>query len=316
MDSDYEKPPGLLRNILTWAYVIFIHLIFISLVALGALIIHAMIRDWRAGEIAGGEALFIGGFGAAMLMIGIGFFYLGYIGGPRFLERLEKRRERYSNRPWMLNNAWRVGRIVHSTKFTAWFMWFWCIAWWGIIGFIWSVNHDLIIADLNASWDTAIPASIPFVAGIIGILVAIGVTWKRWRHGDAVLVIETLPGFMGDRFQGKVSAGLRKPLREAARIELHCLSRARKTVRVQQQTSVHWVDEEIWSTGYEAHPTQTIYDRGMVTIPVKFDLPEGLPESGYVLDEPRILWLLKIVPGTVLDNLIACEFEIPVFARR
>ena len=83
-------------------------------------------------------------------------------------------------------------------------MWFWCAVWWGIIGLLWSVNRELIIAALNGPWSEAIPAALPFVAGGIGLAVAVSLSWQRFRHGDAVLLIDTLPGYLGETFHGKV----------------------------------------------------------------------------------------------------------------
>jgi hypothetical protein len=48
----------------------------------------------------------------------------------------------------------------------------------------------------------------------------------------------------------------------------------------------------------------------------QFDLPIGLPESGRILDDPQIIWKLKVKPSSVIDRGLTSEFEVPIFARR
>jgi hypothetical protein len=72
----------------------------------------------------------------------------------------------------------------------------------------------------------------------------------------------------------------------------------------------------LWSAQTSLHPTQTTFDRGRVTLPIDFDMPEDLSESGRVLDDPQIVWNLKVVPYPGRDQPLQREFQIPVFARR
>lgn len=304
------------RYIAAVVFALFVHAIFAGLAIAGGLIVHAVARDWRAGLTGTGEALFVGAFGALLAVIGLGFFYVAYVGAPRFLARFERNRAKYRDRPWLADRRWRARRVVHSTRYTAWFMWFWCAAWWGIVGFIWSVNRDLIIADLKGPWSAAIPASLPFVAGIIGLLVAVSVTWRRWRHGDAVLLIDTLPGYLGERFRGRIEAGLKERPNEPVTLTLMCGSLERERVSTSQGTETRLVTHEIWSTDTEVSPAGTTFGRGRVSVPVDFDLPEDLPESGHILDDPQIVWTVEVHPGSVLDRGLRSNFQVPVFARR
>ena len=196
-------------------------------------------------------------------------------------------------------------------------MWFWCVLWWGILGLLWSVNKDLILADLRGSWEQAIPTSLPFVAGIIGLLVAISLTWRRRRYGDAVLVIDTLPGYLGERFRGRVEARLKEPPQEPIALSLICGSLRSEQVRSGRGGyETRFVTDELWAERKRLNPSQTLFGRGRVTIPVDFDLPTDLPESGHILDDPQIVWTLEVAPGTVLDRPLESEFQVPVFARR
>jgi hypothetical protein len=316
-DQNDNSGHSRLKRIYDIVYAIFVHAVFVTLILVGGLVINAIIRDWRLGKLEPGMAVISGLFGLFLTLVGVGFFYLAYVGAPRFLNRLERKREKYRDRPWLINRQWRTRRIVHSTKFTAWFMWLWCLFWWSILGFLWSVNTDLILVELRGSWGQAIPSSLPFVAGIIGLVVAISLTWQRYRFGDAVLIIETLPGYLGERFRGKVQARLKGRLNEPAGVTLTCgslTSHQKRTTNGRSETV--WVTDELWSDSHDLHPTQTIFGKNLVTLPIDISLPSGLPESGHILDDPQIVWKLKVTPGSVLDRPLGSEFEVPVFARR
>ena len=44
--------------------------------------------------------------------------------------------------------------------------------------------------------------------------------------------------------------------------------------------------------------------------------PLDQPESDDFIDDPKIVWKFAVKPKSVLDKPLACEFEVPVFARR
>lgn len=305
---------GRMKRAFDLVFAIAIHLLFILIALLGGLVVYGMFDAWWSGEAGTAEAILFGLFGLLMVVIGVGFFYVAYVGAPRFLAKIERRRRKYRDRPWLLNREWRARRVVHSTKYTAWFMWFWCLGWWGIMGFIWSVNKDLILADLRGTWDQAIPAALPLVVGVIALLVAISVTWRRVRFGDAVMIIDTLPGILGGEFRGKVMARLKNALNEPVGLTLTCGSLRSEKRDVHGNWETVWITDELWSEKQELHPTQTTFDRGWITLHVRFRIPAGLPESGHILDDPQIVWKLKVRPGSVLDRPLKAEFQVPVFA--
>jgi hypothetical protein len=316
-ETNKDSSKGRLSKLFEILFAIFVHGLFAILAILGLLTLNTMIKAWLAGEMPTVEALIFAFFGLFMTVLGAGFFYLGYIGAPRFLGRLEAEREKHRDRPWLVNRQWRARRVVYSTKYTAWFMWIWCFFWWGILGFLWSVNKDLIIADLQGSWDKAIPTSIPFVAGGIGLLVAFNLTWQRYRYGDAVLLIDTLPGYLGESFRGRVLACVKGRPSEPIGVTLTCgslTSRQRRTAG--RETETEWITDELWSNSLDVHPALPIIDsKGRISLPIDIALPSGLPESGHILDDPQIVWKLKIRPGSVLDQALTSEFEVPVFSR-
>jgi hypothetical protein len=315
----YDEGPSesTLQRMAAIVWALFVHALFAVIALGGGLTVYVMAREWLGGGIETGPAIVFSVFGIVMLAIGFGFFYLAYVGAPNFLGRLEREREKYADQPWLVKKTWRRRRVVHSTKYTAWFMWFWCLAWWGILGFLWSVNHELIIKDLTGPWSTAIPTSIPFVAGLIGLLFAVSLTWQRFRYGDAVLTIDTLPGYLGEKFRGKVSVRLGKRPEKAVTAKLTCGSvRGEHRTDARGESETVYVTDELWSAQVDVQPTQMMLSNGSISVPIEIELPEDLPESGHVLDEPQIVWKLALRPQSALDQPLSCEFEVPIFARR
>lgn len=307
---------GRLKLFFAFGVAALVNLLFAGLAVVGMLVVNAIVQAWRAGEAATSEAALFGALGVIMVLVGAGFLYFAYIGAPRFLAGIERRRKKYQDRPWLLNRQWRARRVIHSVKFTAWFMWFWCLLWWGIIGFLWSVNKDEIVAALGGSWGDAIPAALPFVVGAIALLVAIKMTWQRFRYGDAVLLIDTLPGYLGEHFRGKVLARLAGRPKQPVSLSLTCgsLRSVRRWTGGRLETV--WITDPLWSESASLQPTQTLHDRDRVTLPIDFALPPDLPESGHIADDPQIVWTLKVTPGSVPDRALKSTFQVPVFKRR
>ena len=262
------------------------------------------------------DFLFLGSFAIVMAVIGLGFFYLAYVGAPGYLARLARNRERYREQPWLAKRPWRSRRIIYSTGHRVWFMWFWCAAWWLIVGFLFNMNHDAILAALRGPWSEAIPASIPFVAGIIGLLAAVSLTWQRIFGGDAVFLLDTLPGWLGDNMRGTLVATLKEKPNEPVRVRLTCgLTRLERVLGTDGNWHSELVTEELWTTEAAIEPEQTMFGRNGARIPVDIALPVGQPESGDILDDPQVIWKLSFKAGSVLDKALNSEFEVPVFER-
>lgn len=318
MGSDDDHPEGRPSLVLAILATVLVHALFAGLAIVGLLILNATVRDWLSGETEAVASVVIGFFGILMTLIGTGFFWVAYVGGPRFLGGIEREREKYRDRPWLVNRHWRARRVVHSRRFDIWFMWFWCVAWWAMLGIFWTVNKDLMLADLRGSWDRAAPVVLAFAAGLAGMIVAAALTWRRWRYGDAVLLIDTLPGFLGERFRGRVQMRRAERPREPVELALACLSRrwVRRSGGHGRSTTIR-VDEELWRESRNLQPTQMTFDRGLITLPVSFELPPDLPESGHLHDEPpQIVWELAVKTSPATGQSAACVFEVPVFEQR
>lgn len=312
-DRDDAPPVGI--------YVIFVVLlvngIFVLLTLGGMALISSLAASWFAGKPLSLEALLPALFGIVMTAIGLGFFYFTYIAAPKILDGMEAERDAHRSAPWLARSDWRARRIVHSRKQSMWFMWVWSAGWWTILGFLCWVNGDKIAAALRGPWSEALPTMLFFAAGALGVAIAIALTIQRYRYGDAVLHIDTLPGFLGEQFRGRVELRLGRRLAAPVTVHVVC-GRKRETreYRHHRANRTVWVTDVLWSDVKDIHPAQAFYGSGGVVLPVEFDLPPNLPESGHALDEPQIVWTITIQPDAPADQPLQSEFAIPVYGRR
>ena len=147
---------------------------FVGLATLmGVTVLVAGIDTFRRGEADLAAAIFCVLLGAVFTAVGIGFYYLHYVAGPRQSRPRGARRRTASRRT--VDAAPTTGRRVtvvdRSSLAVAIFLWLWSTGWCGACAFIWSVNSDKIIAAARDSWGEAALGALFPIGGIIGVLV-------------------------------------------------------------------------------------------------------------------------------------------------
>ena len=168
--------------------------------------------------------MLVSGLGAVFAAVGIGFFYITYVAGPAGAVRDAAIMARNPNAPWMLRADWAARKVVDRSSLGVMiFLWIWASGWWGVSAFLWTVNRDKILAAIHNSWgDTVLVALLP-LAGFIGVLAAVIVTRTWWRFGNSTLLIDTLPGFIGDSFRGRVKARFAQMPTQPSRWRSHAI---------------------------------------------------------------------------------------------
>lgn len=153
------------------------------------------------------------------------------------------------------------------------------------------------------------------VFGLLGLYMAIKLTRAHLRFGMSYLAIDTLPGYLGDRFRGTVSAGLEKLPLEPLDAELVCqlLTERRRRVSGKTETSIERTD--IWKTRTPIVPGKLLQAGNRVQIPVSIDLPPDQPETDMKAGL-GICWTLHVSTTGSQDPRFSCAFELPIFERR
>ena len=264
-------------------------------------------------RIGAGAAVAIG---LVLITASVVFFRFVYITGPRARAHLKQIRALHPNRPWMERPDWAARKVGHSNATLAIFSWIWVIGWCSGIGLIVTLNINKIRAALSESWVDGLLLLAFAFATLIGLTFAVSSTLAWWRFGRSTLRIDTLPGYIGDRFRGRLQTRLRPAPRESLKIDLVCErvrwvetgSGSKKKRKLEART----LSET--STSFDARRLFT--GRDGVSVPIDIAIPSGLPES--FIDERGngVRWRLS-VSATSKDNApFECSFEIPVYDRR
>ncbi|MDH4982083.1 hypothetical protein [Hyphomicrobium sp. D-2] len=266
---------------------------------------------------------------AGVVALVVGSIFAVVIGAVWYLLFvIEPRREAYAARmvalhpgaPWMQNEMW-AKRIVtdRANLGLTIFLWVWSIGWCGGLWLIWNANGHRILASARDSWvETLIFPLFP-IAGVLGILAAIGATRIWFRDGPSTLRIDTLPGYMGETFRGVVTVRMPEPV--PLEIEAAC-------ERLSYRTSIDgkgrrrkiWKTTTVWShTARIAAGDLMPVLKGVVSIPIEVPLPRRYMPSGLGADGAGVQWMLYVrdVRRADVDGSrhYAAQFSIPVFER-
>ena len=233
--------------------------------------------------------------------------------------------------PWMQRPDWASRVVVDRTSFrTAAFLSAFCVAWCAACVFIFIVNHDRSAAGGGTTWGDIFFVVIFPLSAVAAIAYTIAALRAWRRYGNPALYIDTLPGYLGDRFRGSVT--LRLPDRAGPEAIIACERRTYRWVpMVKGGRKKEWTTETLWSA---AHPIGS--DRIMLTdvgasVPVDVPLPADQPGTIADAEEVGIRWCLylrtaherkrttgavgTIEPESELPPCYAAQFVVPVFAR-
>jgi hypothetical protein len=284
---------------------------------------------YRRGDMHIAGAILLFAFGVMLAGVGLWGLYERFVTTPRRHARLARIEALHPGAPWMLNEAWAERKVVDRSGATvAIFLWIWSAGWWGACALIWSVNRNKIIEAVSSSWGDAFVCFVLVSCGLIGLWCAIAMTIKWWRNGLSTLSIDTLPGYLGNRFRGTVTA--RVPASMPLEAEVVC-----------ERVTVLWVRtpkngrrkelaaQTVWSHEWALESDRMTRTReGEVIIPIDVALPDDKPSFDLDDEGGGIQWKLHVrtdyvkaqaaLPNRDKSSGIdryGSEFLIPVYAR-
>ncbi len=252
--------------------------------------------------------------GVGLCALAFWYFYVSLVRAPVIAARLQRTRGLYPGQPWMEREDWQSRRLVHSSAQPALLLWFWTLAWCGLLGLVATINRDKIRAALAESWWNGALGSLFVLAGLAGLAMAVTFTWSWFRYGRSILMLDTLPAYVGDRFIATLEARLhplpQKPLQiELVCEELHWIetrSQGRRTSRLDAcrlGRSTATADPRRFTPGRTGM-------RGRIEIRVPSDLPSAhIDERGN-----GIRWQLHVSTAAG-DAPFSCSFDVPVFEK-
>lgn len=294
-----------------------LHLVMLTVGLMGAGALVNGIRLLLAGEQRA-SAIAAVVMGLICTVAAIAFLYFEHVKGPAKAAREATIRERYPDQPWMLRADWAARRVTDSSASAAIFLWIWNAGWWGAMLFIWTMNRDKILAAVAKSWSEAAFAAIFLLCGLIGLLVAVTITRNWWRYGRSELRIDTLPGYLGERFRGSVAVNFAQRPTEGLEATLTCERITWITRRDSKgRTTSERVGEELWSADHKIEPTRILLaPRARASVPIDLPVPANQPPCDIDEAGNGIQWQLSLrTLGPPSPQGFSCSFQIPIYAR-
>ena len=233
--------------------------------------------------------------------------------------------------PWMQRADWASRVVVDRAAFStaAWLSGF-CVIWCSACVFIFLVNHDRSAAGGGTTWGDIFFALIFPLSAVAAVAYTIAAvrTWRR--YGNPALYIDTLPGYIGDRFRGAVT--LRLPDTAGLEAIIACERRTYRWVpKMKGGRKKEWTTETLWSSAHPIGGDRVMRTEVGASVPVDVPLPADQPATLVDAEGVGIRWSLYLrtaheregkadAVGTVEPEsepppAYAAQFVIPVYAR-
>ena len=297
---------------------VMIHAICGLIALMGLVVLWAGVSALVASDQTVASAVLVSVLGAVFAAVGLGYFYITYVAAPAGAARDAAVMARNPNAPWMLRADWAARTVVdRSSLAVTIFLWIWTGGWWGISAFLWTVNNDKILAAVRESWgEAALLALIP-LSGLIGLVCAVNVTRTWWRYGSTTLTIDSLPGFLGDRFRGRVKANFAGLPSLPLEAEIACERISWRHVR---DSKGRMTKEQriatVWSATHAIEPARLMRTKDGVVIPVDIPLPKDQPPCALDDEGAGIQWSLSVCATEPTSPRFSAHFLVPVYGRR
>ncbi|MDJ0812607.1 MAG: DUF3592 domain-containing protein [Woeseiaceae bacterium] len=237
--------------------------------------------------------LVFGGFGGGMLVF-----------AWRVPPEKDQTDPRYTDSPWLLDDAWQTATIGSSSKASMVGIWLFAAVW----NLVSAPLPFALYGEVVEKQNTIALVGLLFPLVGIGLLAwAIRRTLEWRRFGPTPVTLDPYPGSIGGHVGGTVE--LNVPYDAANEFQL-TLTNLRSYVSGSGRNRSR-KERAMWQDMIVAHSEST----GSGTrLTFRFDVPEGLDESDALREEENyFLWRLDLageLEGTDLDR----SFEIPVYA--
>lgn len=228
----------------------------------------------------------------------------------RFCRResdLLDRYQRHPDEPWRWVPAWEAGRIVTGRTFpltATWVALLWCSL---TIAGAFLARDEIASLDREMAW--FLPA-IPLVG--VGLVVSAIHSLYLWRrYGSSTLVLESSPVVPGTAFVAVIETSIRAGSAPGAyRVSLTCRREMRPGVRHSRTRR----EVTVWRDAADFAPVASQVNPACVAVPVRFVIPDDVPDSTVRNSAARTVWEFRISDAAERSGSYRARFVIPVFA--
>jgi hypothetical protein len=283
--------------------------------------------------IAGGGSIFVGMLetfqgkmdeAQALLQIIMGLLFMAVGGIPLYLyfisrevdiRRLERRKKKYPDAPWMWVDHWSTKSIVYSGKGPISFGWVVLLVMTASLGAVSYVNRGKILSKLEGSGFEVIAFySVFCLILLVGFYTVISLLRGYLKFGKSIFEMTTYPGIIGDKLVGRIQTHMREIPEKGFDLELQC-GLIDLTSQVGRQLRNTEMTKSIWEANKNVRLQEVSLGPAGVSIPVSFSIPAGVPESDAWSSDKRIKWTLSAF-SSVKGAQYLSQFDVPVFNAR
>lgn len=254
-----------------------------------------------------------------LIFAGVGVVVLG-VGLYRVASAFRKQKHRTGgvssstrvDKPWAERADWAAGRIKQESSLVglALFTVLWNLFSWPIAGF---AMYDRYWGEQSASGEPWVTLIFPAVGLVMIGVLAYKYAQKR-KFGETIFEMDAVPGRIGGALSGMLQTGVPHSTQPADgfHVKIACIRRREYYRRDSDGNRKKEVDEdELWRDEKRIKGTSS-GSASRTSVPIFFDIPEGLYATKLHPKDNRILWRLTVeaeLPG--ID--FATKMEVPVY---
>ncbi|MEW5909538.1 MAG: hypothetical protein AB1659_07050, partial [Thermodesulfobacteriota bacterium] len=190
-----------------------------------------------------------------LLQIIMGFVFMGIGGIPLYLffisreaaiRRLERRKKKYPDAPWMWVDHWSTKSIVYSGKGPIGFGWVVLLVMTVGLGAVSYVNREKIFSRLEGSgFEVILFYSVFCLILFLGFYAVITLMRGHLKFGKSIFEMTTYPGVIGVKLEGRIQTSMKSIPEKGFDLELQCgridlTSQSGKVLRNTEMTKSIW----------------------------------------------------------------------------
>ena len=211
----------------------------------------------------------------------------------------EKKEREHKNEPWKWEKKWQGGIVSPDRSKNLIIGLIFLIFWWGMTATVTIVAYEEVIK-------AGLVFYVCFGMGIIGLISIffyIRSIVRLMKYGKSQLILKTFPGEIGNIFEAEVQA----PFSVNPEEDIYTVLRCNHHYTTGTGDDRRSYTKRIWDHNYHIALKDTKTSHNKLTIPVKFELPDDVPESA-----SDMTWSLGVyakTPGLDWNE----EYSVPVF---
>lgn len=262
--------------------------------------------------------------GQFLLQVFIGFLLMAAGGIPLYLyfiskevsiRRLEKRKKKHPDAPWMWVDHWSTNKMVYSGKGPIGFGWFVLLVMTGGLAAVSYANREKIFSRMEeSSFEVIAFYSIFFLILLVGFYAVFSLLRGYWKFGKSTFEMSIYPGLIGGELAGTIQTHMKTLPERGFDLELQC-GLVDLTSRVGRRSGHTRPALSLWQANKKVRLEEVRLGAEGVSIPVSFSIPAGAQESDAWSLDKRIVWTLSAFSSLGGSQYLS-QFDVSVFKAR